>query len=87
VPRIAHQNYPASLSPSPTGRTERIHYYYAEAADGAFWAGPYVAEVTQSKFEKCTCLGVSVSGGPPPYHDVGFRELDAAEYSGVNFVG
>jgi uncharacterized membrane protein len=65
----------------------RWYYYYAEAADGAIWAGPYVAEVSQERFEKCTCLGVSVSGGPPPYHDVGFRELDAAEYSGVNFVG
>jgi uncharacterized membrane protein len=64
----------------------RWYYYYAEAADGAVWAGPYVAEVSQQKFEKCTCLGVSVSEGPPPYHDVGFRELDNKTYSGVNFI-
>ena len=64
----------------------RWYYYYAEAPDGAFWAGPYVAEVSNNKFEKCTCLGVSVSDGPQPYHDVGFRQLDNAEYSGVNFV-
>jgi hypothetical protein len=64
----------------------RWYYYYAEADDGAFWAGPYVAEVSNAKFEKCTCLGVSVSGGPPPYYDVGFRELDNQTYSGVNFI-
>jgi len=66
----------------------RYYYYYAEALDGAFWAGPYVAEVTQSRFEKCTCLGVIVQNGDPvnPYHDVGFRELDTNQYSGVNFV-
>ena len=61
-------------------------YYYAEAVDGAFWAGPYVAEVSNAKFDKCTCLGVSVSDGPQPYHDVGMRELDTVKYSGVNFV-
>lgn len=68
--------------------TNRWYYYYAEAEDGAIWAGPYVAEVTQSKFEKCTCLGVIVQNGGAtnPYHDVGFRELDNATYSGVNFV-
>ena len=61
-------------------------YYYAEAVDGAFWAGPYVAEVSQNVFQKCTCLGVIVSHGPQPYHDVGFRVVDVARYSGVNFV-
>jgi uncharacterized membrane protein len=68
--------------------TNRWYYYYAEAEDGAFWAGPYVAEVTQTKFEKCTCLGVVIVNGPSsnPYHDVGFRELDNQTYSGVNFV-
>jgi hypothetical protein len=68
--------------------TNRWYYYYAEAVDGAVWVGPYVAEVTQTKFEKCTCLGVVVINGPAsnPYHDVGFRELDNKTYSGVNFV-
>jgi len=68
--------------------TNRWYYYYAEAVDGAVWAGPYVAEVTQTKFEKCTCLGVVVynGDGTNPYHDVGFRELDNRTYSGVNFV-
>jgi|SwirhisoilCB3_FD_contig_31_15745913_length_893_multi_8_in_0_out_0_2 hypothetical protein len=63
-------------------------YYYAEADDGAFWAGPFGAEVTQTVFEKCTCLGVIEENGAPtnPYHTVGFRELDTNTYSGVNFT-
>jgi uncharacterized membrane protein len=63
-------------------------YFYAEDANGAVWAGPYVAEVTQTRFEKCTCLGVLVQNGEAtnPYHDVGFRELDTDAYSGVNFI-
>lgn len=63
----------------------RWFYYYAEAEDGAVWAGSYVAEVTQQRFEKCTCLGVS-QDGENPYYDVGFRVLDSEMYSGVNFV-
>jgi uncharacterized membrane protein len=66
----------------------RWYYYYAEAEDGAIWAGPFVAEVSQDRFEKCTCLGVIVINGDAtnPYHDVGFRELDTATFSGVNFI-
>lgn len=68
--------------------SNRYFYYYAEAADGAYWAGPYVAEVTDARFEKCTCLGVLVQNGDAsnPYWDAGFRELDANQYSGVNFI-
>jgi hypothetical protein len=71
---------------NPTGN--RYYYYYAEATDGAYWAGPYAAEVTSSVFEKCTCLGVIQENGGPtnPYYDVGFRELDVDQYSGVNLV-
>ncbi|MCA1708017.1 MAG: DUF1036 domain-containing protein [Actinobacteria bacterium] len=61
-------------------------YYYAEAVDGSYWAGPYVAEVSSDRFNKCTCLGVVVSHGPQPYYDVGMRELDTVAFSGVNFV-
>ena len=61
-------------------------YYYAEAVDGAFWAGPFVANVSNKKFQKCSCLGVTVSHGPQPYYDVGMRELDTVEFSGVNFI-
>jgi hypothetical protein len=61
-------------------------YYYAEATDGAFWAGPFVANVSNNKFQKCSCLGVIVSHGPQPYYDVGMRELDTVAFSGVNFI-
>jgi hypothetical protein len=70
--------------PNPTGNR---WYYYAEADDGAFWAGPFDAEVSWERFEKCTCLGVSVSDGPNPWHMVGMRELDLGKWGGVNFVG
>lgn len=83
----------ARLSPGQTKSranptSNRYFYYYAEADDGAYWAGPYVAEVSNDRFEKCTCLGVIVENGAPtnPYYDVGFRELDANQYSGVNFI-
>ncbi len=66
----------------------RWFYFYAEDVNGLVWSGPYVAEVTQARFEKCTCLGVIVQNGEAtnPYHDVGFRELDTDAYSGVNFT-
>ena len=66
----------------------RWFYYYAEDANGTVWAGPYVAEVTNDVFSKCTCLGVIIINGPGrnPYYDVGFRELDTDTYSGVNFI-
>ena len=66
----------------------RWYYYYAEANDGAIWAGGFIAEVTNAQFEKCTCLGVIQQNGPAtnPYHNVGMRELDLKKSSGVNFV-
>ena len=74
----------AETRPNPT--KNQWFYYYAEAIDGAYWAGPYVANVSNNRFQKCSCLGVIVSHGPQPYYDVGMRELDAVEFSGVNFV-
>jgi uncharacterized membrane protein len=81
------------LAPGATGyranpTNNRYYYYYAEALNGAMWAGPYVAEVSNSAFEKCTCLGVTQENGAAsnPYYDVGFRELDTDTYSGVNFT-
>jgi Protein of unknown function (DUF1036) len=71
---------------NPTGNG--FYYYYAEAVDGAFWSGPYIAEVTDSAFNKCTCLSVTAENGGPtnPYRDVGFRELNTNQYGGVNFT-
>jgi hypothetical protein len=45
-----------------------------------------VANVSNNKFQKCSCLGVIVSHGPQPYHDVGMRELDTVRFGGVNFI-
>jgi hypothetical protein len=66
----------------------RWFYYYAEADDGTKWSGDYLAEVTDTVFEKCTCLGMVVTNGEPhnPYHKVGFRQLDSETFSGVNFT-
>jgi len=77
---------PGETESRANSTTNRWYYYYAEAEDGSYWAGQYLAEVSNARFEKCTCLGVIVSDGPQPYYDVGMRELDTAEYSGVNFV-
>lgn len=77
---------PGEVKSRANSTRNRWFYYYAEAVDGAVWAGPYLAEVSDRKFSKCTCLGVSVSHGPQPYYKVGMRELDTVAYSGVNFV-
>jgi hypothetical protein len=61
-------------------------YDYAEAVDDAFWAGPFVANGSNNKFSKCSCLGVMVSHGPQPDYDVGMRALDTVKFGGVDFV-
>jgi len=68
--------------------SNQFFYHYAEGDDGRIYSGPYPAEVSQARFEKCTCLGVIVVNGPPtsPYHTVGFRELDTVAFSGVNYT-
>jgi hypothetical protein len=70
--------------PNPTGNP--WFYYYAEADDGTVWGGDFVAEVSNDRFQKCTCLGVSVSHGPNPWHDVGMEELDLNVWGGVDFA-
>jgi Protein of unknown function (DUF1036) len=55
----------------------RYFCFYAEAWDGAVWAGPYGAEVSIYAFDGCIDIGHSVSDGPSPYFDVGFRLVDA----------
>ncbi len=70
---------------NPTGN--RWFYYYAEADDGSVWGGDYRAEVKDERFQKCTCLGVSVSHGASPWYYVGMEELDLNQWGGVNFTG
>lgn len=70
-----------------TNPTEnRWFYYYAEAEDGSVWSGDYLAEVTDSVFQKCMCIGVSVSHGTNPWYDVGMDVVDLDEWSGVEFT-
>jgi uncharacterized membrane protein len=51
----------------------RYWYYFAEAADGAVWAGPYQAYVPNEAFNDC--YGTGVSGR----RIVGFRQLDIGD--------
>ncbi len=69
---------------NPTGN--RWFYYYAEAEDETIYNGPFPDHVTDSEFQLCSCLGVSVSDGTNPWYNVGFDELDLDTWSGVNFL-
>lgn len=73
---------PGQTQTRPNPTNNRWFYYYAEADDGSFWAGEFVAEVSQEKFQKCTCLGTT----SPLWHNVGMRELDLGQFGGVNFT-
>jgi len=65
----------------------RWFYYYAESEDGAIWNGPFPAEVRVEAFEKCICIGQIIQdGGPNPWFDVGFRQLDLSQWGGINFI-
>jgi hypothetical protein len=79
---------PGETQSRDNATNNRWYYYYAEADDGAVWSGPFPAEVSYNRFQKCTCLGVIVQNGPPtnPYQTVGFRELDLDQFGGVNFT-
>lgn len=68
---------------NPTGN--RWFYYYAESGS-AMWHGPYGANVRLARFDKCNCLGVTVSHGPQPWYDVGMRAVDLDRFDGVRFV-
>jgi hypothetical protein len=61
-------------------------YYYAEAEDGAYWAGPYTAHVSNWAFTSCEGYWLTLHKiGFSPYA-VGMRELDTATWSGVQFT-
>jgi uncharacterized membrane protein len=51
----------------------RYWYYYAEADDGAVWAGPWRAYVTDEAFNGCYGKGIST------WYRVGMRELDIGD--------
>jgi uncharacterized membrane protein len=70
-----------NLNPGDTVATNvwtynRYFCFYAEAWDGAMWAGPYPADVYYSAFDKCAYIGeVDSEGYSPP--QVGMRLVDA----------
>jgi len=53
----------------------RYWYYYAEAADGAVWAGPYRVLVSNRAFD--LCYGFVSSADADRY--IGMRELDIGD--------
>jgi hypothetical protein len=69
--------FPGSNVTTNVGTGNRYFCFYAEAWDGAVWAGPYVTEVSIYAFDRCYNIGTSVSDGPSPYFYVGFRLVDA----------
>lgn len=56
----------------------RYWYYYAEAEDGAVWAGPYGASVPLAAFNQCYGIGVIIENGNESV-SIGFRELDIGD--------
>jgi len=54
----------------------RYWYYYAEAADGSVWAGPYRVLVSNKAFDHCFLL---VSDADSPDRYIGMRELDIGD--------
>lgn len=49
----------------------RYLYFYAEAVDGAYWAGPYQFEVAEGVFDFCPTSGIGFSGAT-----AGMRQID-----------
>jgi uncharacterized membrane protein len=49
----------------------RYFYFYAEALDGEYWAGPYRFEVAESAFDFCPTSSVGFSGAT-----AGMRQAD-----------
>lgn len=58
----------------------RYYCYYAEATDGAVWAGPYTRFVPFQAFSWCEWIACSHSDGSPCGKNVGFRLLDINSY-------
>ena len=53
-------------------------YYFAEAADGSVWAGPFQASVPLTPFGGLqACWGAQSGGGDN--EQVGYRELDVGD--------
>jgi uncharacterized membrane protein len=60
----------ATVSVADLDEVNRYWYYYAQAANGAYWAGPYGVVVPHTAFDWCVDTANTDS------FDVGMRELD-----------
>jgi uncharacterized membrane protein len=54
----------------------RYYCFYAEADDGAVWAGPYKRFVPYQAFSWCEWIACSHSDGSPCGYTAGYRLLD-----------
>jgi uncharacterized membrane protein len=55
----------------------RYWYYFAEARDGSFWAGPWSAQVTNEAFGGSNwCHGLGTTAAT---RTIGYRELDVGD--------
>ena len=54
----------------------RYWYYFAHAADGAVWAGPFAASAPRTAFGGSQACWGSQKGGSSDYESIGFRALD-----------
>lgn len=57
----------------------RYWYYFAHAADGTAWAGPFTASVPRGPFGGNQACWSAQKGGSVDYEIIGYRELDIGD--------
>lgn len=57
----------------------RYWYYFAHAADGTVWAGPFGASVPRTAFGGGQACWGSQMGGSTEFEEIGFRQLDIGD--------
>ena len=67
---LVYANDPADLN--------RFWYFYADALDGAVWAGAFGKAVPTAAFGGCWGFS-SLTNEPGQYIQIGFRELDVGD--------
>jgi uncharacterized membrane protein len=60
------------------GDVNRFWYFYAEASDGNFWAGPWTAHVTNEAFGGDQWCHAGL-GSTAATRTIGYRELDVGD--------
>jgi uncharacterized membrane protein len=70
----------ALLYANDLGDVNRYWYYFAHAADGAVWAGPFGANVPRTAFGgDNACWGSQHVTNEPDFERIGFREFDVGD--------